>query len=260
MKTGLFIIDPQNDFCNKNGSLYVEGADKDIQNISTLIKNIDFDSVFVSLDTHTVDHIAHQKFWINFEGKQPDFYTVITLEDMVDGRWFPAKAEYKDWAFEYLTGLAKKGKFPLIIWPYHCLKDSWGAEVATPLVNALFEKHFFCQFEEKGMNNFTENYSVFEAEYPDPNDSSTFFNDALAYNINLSDKIVIAGEARTHCVLNSIESLMKHFGDDFAKKLVILSDCMSNVPIPSAVENADKFFKDLEMKGATITSFKDLVC
>ena len=35
----LMIIDPQNDFCLKNGSLSVPGADKDMERLAKMIEN-----------------------------------------------------------------------------------------------------------------------------------------------------------------------------------------------------------------------------
>ena len=38
MKTVLFIVDMQNDFCLPTGSLYVPGAEKDAERLSLLIR------------------------------------------------------------------------------------------------------------------------------------------------------------------------------------------------------------------------------
>ena len=38
MKTVLLIVDMQNDFCLPSGSLYVPGAEKDVERLSRLIK------------------------------------------------------------------------------------------------------------------------------------------------------------------------------------------------------------------------------
>ena len=39
-KNCLLIIDPQNDFCDKKGSLFVPGADKDIKRLSKFIETV----------------------------------------------------------------------------------------------------------------------------------------------------------------------------------------------------------------------------
>ena len=38
MKTVLLVVDMQNDFCLPSGSLYVPGAEKDVERLSRLIK------------------------------------------------------------------------------------------------------------------------------------------------------------------------------------------------------------------------------
>ena len=45
MKKILFIIDAQNDFCSKGGSLLCENADNAISNICELLKTKKFDEV-----------------------------------------------------------------------------------------------------------------------------------------------------------------------------------------------------------------------
>ena len=34
----LIIVDPQNDFCDKNGSLYVDGADDDMNRLAAMVE------------------------------------------------------------------------------------------------------------------------------------------------------------------------------------------------------------------------------
>jgi len=50
-------IDVQNDFRNPKGGLYVNGAEKNTQNIINAL-NSDYDYRFVTLDYHPVGHVS----------------------------------------------------------------------------------------------------------------------------------------------------------------------------------------------------------
>lgn len=263
-KNCLLIIDPQNDFCNKSGSLFVNGADQDIKNLSKFIKRNKekIDSLVISLDTHNLCDIAHPAFWFNEKKEHPSDYTVITLEDFKSKKWIPFTHMVNEWVEEYLTGLSRKGRFPLVIWPVHCLARSWGWKIPEELGKSVFAwegKERSAKIYEKGKNIFTENYSIFEAECPFPEDESTFFNHELADFIVSHDKIFIGGEARTHCVLNSVRSLVEHYGDNVIRKIVLLEDTTSNVNIPSAIKLADNFFEELEVRGMSVRNTKDKI-
>lgn len=60
--TALLIIDTQFDFCNPKGTLYVPGAENDVERIAQLIANFGehINQIFVTLDTHRVLDIAHR--------------------------------------------------------------------------------------------------------------------------------------------------------------------------------------------------------
>ena len=59
--TILLIIDPQNDFCDANGALYVPNAEKDISNLVTLLDKYgdQIDEVMLTADDHIPYDIAH---------------------------------------------------------------------------------------------------------------------------------------------------------------------------------------------------------
>ncbi len=83
-KAKLFIIDPQYDFCNSNGTLYVPGADKDMVRLSGMIKNNikQIDDIHLTLDSHNRLHIAHPIWWVDNLGNHPDPFTIISAEDV----------------------------------------------------------------------------------------------------------------------------------------------------------------------------------
>ena len=58
MKTAIVIIDMQNDFIHKNGSLCVPNGNKAAKNIANFLKENDVDKIFVSRDYHPKNNIA----------------------------------------------------------------------------------------------------------------------------------------------------------------------------------------------------------
>ncbi|MFN3315659.1 MAG: nicotinamidase, partial [Raineya sp.] len=85
----LLIIDAQYDFCNPKGALYVQGADKDMERLAQFIqKNIyQLNKIFLSIDNHLVNDIAHPSFWEDKNKKHPTPFTQITAKEVEEGRW-----------------------------------------------------------------------------------------------------------------------------------------------------------------------------
>lgn len=49
----------------------------------------------VTLDSHSCGHIAFAQFWnsqADGHGHPPAPFTIITYQDLVDGKWFPSDA------------------------------------------------------------------------------------------------------------------------------------------------------------------------
>lgn len=261
MKTGLLIIDPQVDFCDPKGALYVKNAEKDMERVTELIKTKGdtLDSIYVSLDTHNLMDIAHPLFWINAEGKHPNPFTIISEDDVTERVWFPTRGTMYDRALDYVSALKEQGKYPLCIWPPHCLVGSQGNNVVPELNTALLDwenkKKDMVTYVLKGMNPFTEHYSIFGAEVPDAFDRSTFKDNNLIRGIWNLDKIYIVGEASSHCVANSVRDLVSVKEQN--KKIIILKDGMSPVTGFEQLEN--NFFKEMGDKGVQFSTIKELL-
>ena len=87
MRAELIIIDPQNDFCDSKGSLYVTGADQDSIRLATMINRISkkLYDIHVTLDTHHFIDVAHPKFWVNSKQEHLKPFTLISHEDVMNG-------------------------------------------------------------------------------------------------------------------------------------------------------------------------------
>lgn len=262
MKNKLLIIDPQFDFCNPEGRLYVSNADTDMQRLANFIFNNlnSIDSITVSMDMHTYYNIAFPMFWKNIKNKKPEPFTIISYQDICCKKWMPVNSANTEWAKEYTKNLRDNNKAPLCIWPEHCIIGSKGNTIVKSLWYSLqsweIKKQKSVTYIFKGIDPLTENYSALKPEYDDPNKSN--FDIISFADIIDCDTLYVAGEARTHCVYNTIKTLVDYSGVSIIPMLVFIKDASSDVMIPEAVNKANEYFDMLCSNGMkTITS--DLV-
>ena len=239
----LLIIDPQKDFCDPAGSLFVPGAQDDIVRLTALIERIGdkLDDIHVTLDSHHLVDVAHPIWWKDRAGKHPDPFTIITVEEVRDGTWTTTIPGFFKRSLEYVEKLAENQRYPLCIWPPHCLIGSEGATVVPELFDALREWEGSCvaqvDYVTKGSNPFTEHYSGVQADVPDPSDPTTMLNTKLITTLEEATTILISGEAGSHCVANTVTDIADNFGDEsYVKKIVILEDTISPVPAVPGVD------------------------
>lgn len=235
MNIHLLAIDPQRDFCDPTGALFVQGADQDVIRLGNMIDRLrtKINDIHVTLDSHNVIHIAHPIFWIDSKGNHPNPFTIITEDDVKMGKWTTTNPACKQRAMDYVISLKRGNRYLLCIWPQHCVIATEGWTVAKP-VNEALERWCKDRFKKvdyvtKGSNVFTEHYSAVKADVPDNSDPSTMLNTELLKILAKADVILIAGEALSHCVANTITDVADNFGEDNIKKFVLLEDCCSNV-------------------------------
>lgn len=245
-RTDLLIIDPQIDFCEPGdnsgtprGALYVDNAEKDMTRVALLIKKYGkrINKIHVTLDCHHLLDIAHPAMWRDSNGNSPQPFTIFGSKEIKDGKWTPIFPSLRKRCTEYCEGLEKSGRYPLCIWPPHCLIGSKGNAVYPILFEALLEWEMMhknnVNFVSKGSNPFTEHYSAVKAEVPDPEDPSTQLNTKLIQALMETDRILVAGEAGSHCVKNTVEDIADGFQDDsYVKKIILLEDGVSPVISP----------------------------
>ena len=222
-------IDVQMDFMD-SGSLGVTGSKQDVINMSKFLYNNikKISSLMVSVDTHEPMQIFHPCWWIDAEGNHPAPFTIIKPIDLTEGKY---KA-VKDPALSknYVRQLEKAGK-ELCIWPYHCLNGTLGHALENQFSNLIhfvsLAKNIPLKKIQKGQSPLSEMYGIFRPEYSTSNDTNT----DLLEEIASFDKIVIAGEAKSHCVLESVKQFCEYFYDkpEITRKLYILTDCMSDI-------------------------------
>lgn len=231
-KHSLMIIDPQNDFCDHRGSLYVDGAFADIKRLATLIAKSGghYTDIFISLDSHDVTAIFHPGFWRGEGEKQPAPYTAVTREDFARGKWRASSPENQRRAAGTFKIMAEKGLDSIMVWPEHCVVSTWGHRVSDTLREALSiwreATGGAARYIFKGENPYTDQLSVFEGlddSYPE-----TAFNETLFGRLAGGDSVTFAGEALSHCVGESVLSYMKRLGGE-KQRVLLLTDCSSPV-------------------------------
>ena len=285
-KVHLLLIDVQRDFCFPEGSLFVGGRDgngavEDSSRIAEFIyRNMGaITDITTTMDTHFAQQIFQQTFWIGEDDKHVPPMTMITTDQIRSGKVRPNPAVARlvknnyGWVMKqtqyYCDELEKAGKYRLIVWPFHCMLGSEG----HALVGTIHEARLFHSFvrgaqnhaEIKGANPWTENYSVLRPEVLNRFDgkgslaqkNTQFFEKLLE-----SDAVVIAGQADSHCVKSSIDDILTELVDkgnpELAKKVYVMTDCMSSVVIPDGqggflmdftddAEKAHQRFKDAGM-------------
>jgi nicotinamidase-related amidase len=232
MSVAFLIIDAQYDFCHPEGALFVPGAETDVQRINNVIKMAGrhIDQLFFTLDTHQVLDISHPGFWNNAQGLSPAPFTIITSEMVKQQEWmprfFPEQVEL------YLETLSSHGEFDHIIWPEHCLAGSKGAMLDETLFevarNWSLETYRNYTTIVKGTNPLTEHFGVFQAQVPLHDAPETQFNMRLLQQLQAFDTLLIAGEARSHCVATSLKQLLGQCSH-IAERVIVLEDAMSDV-------------------------------
>ncbi|GAB4213016.1 MAG: hypothetical protein OHK0012_08350 [Synechococcales cyanobacterium] len=259
----LLIIDAQNTFCLPDFELYVGGrsglgAIEDNRRLSEFIyRNLGvITTIIPTLDTHSAMQIFHPIFWVNAAGEHPlPAATQIRFEDVQQGIWQvnPAVAHslgvtpetLHRHALHYTKTLTQAGKFPLTVWPYHSMLGGIG----HALVSAVEEAVFFHgmarlsqpRFEIKGGNPLTENYSALQPEVVTGADGQPIAptNSGLMATLLECDALVIAGQAKSHCVAWTVDDLLREIQSrdpGLAAKVYLLEDCSSPVVVPDVVD------------------------
>lgn len=261
----LLAVDVQNTFCIPDFELFVGGrsgmgaVEDNIRLCEFIYRNLgQISEIALTMDTHTAAQIFHSVFWVNQMGEHPAAMTMISLEDVEQGIWSvnpdvavslgTPKDELQAYALHYVEQLSQDNKYSLTIWPYHSMLGGIGHAIVSAVEEACFfhnlARHSQTVFEIKGGNPLTENYSVLQPEVltdqnqqPIAKKNSLFLQKLLSF-----DAIVIAGQAKSHCVAWTIDDLLREIqalDPKLAKKVYLLEDCSSPVVVPGVVDFTD---------------------
>jgi nicotinamidase-related amidase len=270
----LLLVDVQNTFCTPGFELFVAGRsgtgalDDSRRIVDFLYRNLrSVTQTVVTLDTHQAFQIFHAPFLVDEDGRHPTPYTLVTPEDVVSGRWRvdPAAAETvgldrpDDHLVAYVESLAAGGKYDLTIWPFHAMVGGVGHALVSAVEEALFfhatARRSQTRFEIKGESPLTEHYSVLGPEVMHGSRGETLGarNVALVEHLLGFDAIVVAGQAKSHCVAWTVEDLLQD-APEIARRLYLLEDCSSPVVVPGIdyTDDADAAFARFAEAGAHV--------
>jgi nicotinamidase-related amidase len=233
----LIAVDVQNTFCTPGFELIVPSAVEDNRRLCEFVyRNLgSITEIVPTLDTHQALQIFHAAFLVDEDGNRPAPYTLVSAEDVEQGRWRidPAIGADSDYLLRYVRELAAGGRYELTIWPYHAMLGGIG----HALVSAVEEAFFFHAlarrigpgFEIKGFDPLSEHYSVLGPEVFGEK------NERLVQKLLSFDAVVFAGQAKSHCVAWTIDDLLRH-EEMLAEKVYLLEDCTSPVVVPGVVD------------------------
>ena len=274
----LVLVDVQNTFCIPGFELFVggvsgTGAVEDNRRLCEFMyRNIgNITTVCATMDTHQAVQIFHSIFLINDKGEHPHPYTLISAEDIETGKWFfnPALAESLNLDAtqgtahlrHYVKKLEQSGKYELTVWPYHAMLGGIGHALVPAVEDAVFF-HTIARcsqpdFQIKGNHPLTENYSVMRPEVVNGLNGETLAeeNSYLIDKLMQYDAVILAGQAKSHCVAWTIADLMSAINirdSKLSRKIYLLEDCTSPVVIPGVIDYsdaADAAFKRFENAG-----------
>jgi nicotinamidase-related amidase len=261
----LLAVDVQNTFCIPGFELFITGrsgtgaVDDNRRLCEFIYRNLaTITRVVPSLDTHHAMQIFHAIWLVDEHGNHPAPYTLISAEDVESGRWKVNEAVAEavgvgpDYAarhlMHYTRRLAEGGKYNLTIWPYHAMLGG----ISHALVSAVEEAVFFHGiarysqpvFEIKGENPLTEHYSMLGPEVTEGPDGDRLggINAGLIEKLLTFDAVVVAGQAKSHCIAWTIDDLLED--DDVRERLAprtyLLEDCTSPVVVPGVVDYTDE--------------------
>jgi len=261
----LLLIDMQVDFCHERGALYVPGAPGDIRRlIEYLYENAErITHVTASLDSHYPFQIFHPAWWVDAQGRPPPPMTTITADEVEAGKWIPRTKP--EWSREYVKKLQAEAKKELLIWPYHVPLGGVGNALDPELWSAVFW-HAVARKSQptwwsKGSHPLTEHYSVVRPEIPVPDQPQEKEKDEFLNSLEGYDAILVAGEAASHCVQETLEDLVELYADrpEQIRKLHLLRDCTSPVQHPEIdfAAMAEKQFEEFEKKGVRFVRTTD---
>src|SRR5579859_367507 len=251
-----WLVDVQVDFVFPApvGHLSVPNAVEDTRRtVEWLYRNVQsITHIAASLDTHFPFHIFYPSWWQNDQGEHPAPYTIVSAEDVHSGKW-KAVTE-PEWSRYYVDTLESGGKKQLMIWPFHCIEGTVGRALVPALSEAIVY-HSAARMDQptylpKGTIAQTEFYSVVEPEVKYPDHPEGRLNTRFLEIVEGFDLIYIAGQARSHCVLETMHSIVRHFSannSDVLGKIRFLNDCTSS--IPGFEETTEAQLKRFEAQG-----------
>jgi nicotinamidase-related amidase len=265
-RISLMLVDVQNTFCIPEFELFVGGrsgtgaVDDNRRLCEFIYRNLNIiNEICPTMDTHQAMQIFHSIFLINEKGEHPPPYTLISTDDIEQGVWKFNRglssslqideAYGQKYLRHYTHKLKESGKYDLTVWPYHAMLGGIGHALVSAVEEAIFfhsmARYSQPDFQVKGGNPFTENYSVLSPEVLKDEDGEQVAQKNVKFIKKLLefDVVIIAGQAKSHCVAWTIDDMLNEISSTdrkLAEKVYLLEDCSSPVVIPGVVDYTEE--------------------
>jgi nicotinamidase-related amidase len=261
----LLAVDVQNTFCIPGFELFVGGrsgtgaVDDNRRLCEFIYRNLGtITQTFPSLDTHRAMQVFHAIWLVDEQGNHPPPYTLVSADDVERGRWRMNAAVAEalgidlDYAqrhlADYTRKLAEGGKYDLTIWPYHAMLGGIGHALVSAVEEAIFfhavARRSQPDFQVKGDHALTEHYSMLGPEVTEGPDGDHLAgrNAALVAKLLTFDAVVVAGQAKSHCMAWTIDDLLEddELRERLAERTYLLEDCTSPVVVPGGSDYTDE--------------------
>lgn len=274
----LVAVDVQNTFCISGFDLYVAGrsgtgaVDDNRRLCEFIYRNLGIiTEICPTMDTHSLMQIFHPIYLVNSRREHPAPFTLVSVDDIEKGLWkFNPSLAYglgidagyaQRQLLDYVKKLRKGGKYDLTVWPYHGMLGGIGHALVSSVEEAVFfhsvARYSRTDFHVKGNRPMTEHYSVLGPEATEGpggevigRKDEKFFQKLLDF-----DAVVIAGQAKSHCVAWTIEDLLHDILERdrrLVEKVYLLDDCSSAVVVPGVIdytEQAESAFRRFSEAG-----------
>jgi nicotinamidase-related amidase len=274
----LVAVDVQNTFCIPGFELFVGGrsgtgaVDDNRRLCEFIYRNVDaITKIVPTLDTHQAMQVFHAIWLVDGDGEHPPPYALVSADDVESGRWRVDEVVARSLGLDpeyaqrhllhYTRALEASGKYNLTVWPYHAMLGGIGHALVPAVEEAIFfhsvARRSQPDFQQKGHSPLTEHYSVFGPEVTRGPDGELLEkpNTALLEELLSFDAVLIAGQAKSHCVAWTIADLLSSYLRDerkLAEKVYLLEDCTSPIVVPGGVdytEEADAAFERFAAAG-----------
>lgn len=223
----LIIIDPQNDFVDPKGSLYVKGAEETVKKISDYVRTKGdlYSMIVVTLDSHERTHISLKNGWTH---KPEPFTTVVVKNGDVE-------PTVKDLPMYYYGAGVQ-------IWPDHCIIGTWGH-----CIPEILEK----ELSDWGIRNRKNVVYQRKGEYPGYEAFSALTEEFWSEHVivpgwrKVKADLDFCGFCKDICVAETIKDSVK-----FGEKSVNLLDslCATLDPNSKNLEILKEMAKDGEIR------------
>jgi nicotinamidase-related amidase len=281
----LLAVDVQNTFCIPDFELFVAGrsgsgaVDDSRRLCEWVYRNLgSITQIFPSLDTHHAMQVFHAIWLVDEQGNHPAPFTLVSADDVASGRWkvnasvaeaLGLDLHYAERHLAYYTRqLAEGGKYDLTIWPYHAMLGGIGHALVSAVEEAVFfhgiARYSSPDFQVKGDNALTEHYSMLGPEVTRGPDGDLLEgrNTELIAKLRTFDVVVVAGQAKSHCLAWTIDNLLEEddLREELAERTYLLEDCTSPVVVPGIVDytdQADAAFERYEAAGMHVVRSTD---